>query len=146
MCRLWTSQASLRTINLNLEGSVGRHPHEIAGEDRLFAADRSKKKQSDKENDNLNFRTDRREQPPVNGLGRVVKRDLFVKPELDPRSQETAKMTKVRDFLTCPEEHMERTLGKSNKDFAESVRFLQLDEEPADKLLSGLAKAGLERV
>jgi hypothetical protein len=37
-------------------------------------------------------------------------------------------------------------LGKSNKDFAESIRFLQLDEEPPDKLLNGLANAGLEKM
>lgn len=140
----------LRAINLNMEGSLGRrHPKEMTEDDidQLFQPSHSKNKKGDKENDcHFNFRQERQPRKDLlmskASLNSAKKNDLQAEPfnEFEVMRLETMKVAGVRELAQMPEEEpkIERILGKTNKDLAESIRFLQIDDEPIDKLLNGL--------
>lgn len=99
----------------------------------------------------MNFRSELRKDLLTSkaSIGRGKKKDLITETdlELDAPKQQTLKMEELGKVIRNDEAEIPKpTMAeRANKDFAESVRFLQLEEEP-DRLLNGLAPLNLARI
>ena len=147
----------LRAINLNAEATMNRRTidrRECTEEDvdRLFSGSQNKNRKSDKENDSgLNFRPELKKELLTSkaSIGRAKKKEMNTEAdvELEVVKQQTMKAGDLGKLIADDEvEVMKPTMAeRENKDFAESVRFLQLEEEP-DRLLNGLTPLDLAKI